>query len=371
MTAEGTVGVGVIGLGFMGRTHLAAYRRALEAGLPCRVVAVCDTSVGRIRGEKFDAIDLGEVRRHTDPAALLADPEVHVVSICTPTDTHVALAEAALSAGKHVLLEKPVALHSVDVARLQAAEERAGRWCMPAMCMRYWPGWRELREWVVDGRYGPVVRAEFRRVAPPPDWNDAFYLDTSRSGGAILDLHIHDVDFITWCFGRPVSVHSLGTAQKVTTRCTLPAGPREVVAEGGWIDEPGAAFRMSYVVEFTGAVVEYDSAREPVLTCTRRGRRDALPVAAETGWEAEVAHFVACLTTAAPRGLKPAAQGNVPRGLKHAAQGKAPRGLKHAARGKTEGSAPACTLEEAEFVLRVIEAEHRSLATGAPVAIRP
>jgi predicted dehydrogenase len=357
MTPGENIGVGVIGLGFMGRTHLAAYRKVAEAGLPCRVVAVCDTFVERLGMEAVRAIDAAGARRHTDPAALLADPEVHLVSICTPTDTHVALAESALSAGKHVLLEKPVALHSVDVARLQAAEERAGRWCMPAMCMRYWPGWRELREWVVDGRYGAVVRAEFRRLAPPPDWNDAFYLDTSRSGGAILDLHIHDVDFIAWCLGRPISVHSLGTPQRVTTRYTLPTGPREVVAEGGWSDEPGAAFRMSYVVEFTGAVVEYDSAREPVWTCTCRGRREALPVAAETGWEAEVAHLVACLTTAAPRGLK------------HAAQGKAPRGLKHAARGKTEGSAPACTLEEAEFVLRVIEAERRSLATGAPVSL--
>src|SRR5437764_10333351 len=115
--------VGVIGLGFMGATHIAAYTAARAAGFACELVAVCDPKASRRRGELWDvggnavsdtsgrklAFDPQRVRAVERPEQLLADPNVQLVSICTRTDTHVELSIAALKAGKHVLIEKPVA----------------------------------------------------------------------------------------------------------------------------------------------------------------------------------------------------------------------------------------------------------------------
>ena len=131
-------GVGIVGLGFMGRTHIGAYAEAARRGHTNRLVAVCDASEERRAGRAGGAgnlesgeteelmFDPGSVAATADPAELFANPEVELVSICTPTDSHVDLALAALEAGKHVLVEKPVALTSAEVARLADAARDLG-----------------------------------------------------------------------------------------------------------------------------------------------------------------------------------------------------------------------------------------------------
>ena len=159
MSASAPIGVGVVGLGFMGRTHLAAYAEADAQGHANRLVAVCDPSPARRRGE-LDAsgnlptgevaFDPARVRAYEHPRELFADARVELVSLCTPTDTHVDLACEALAAGKHVLVEKPVALEPAAVARLRDAAAAARGLCMPAMCIRFWPAYRWLAERIAD-----------------------------------------------------------------------------------------------------------------------------------------------------------------------------------------------------------------------------
>ena len=74
--------------------------------------------------------------------------------------------------------------------------------------MRFWPGWSWLKTAIEDGRYGKVLAARFRRVSGPPGWSKGTYFKGAESGGALLDLHIHDTDFIQFLFGRPTSVFS-------------------------------------------------------------------------------------------------------------------------------------------------------------------
>src|SRR3954468_21614645 len=121
------IGVGVIGLGFMGQIHVRAYQSAAADGLPCELRAVCDPDSARLTGHPSAAGNLGpgpgaqplfdpaHVRGHTDADSLLADPSINLVSICTYTDSHVDLALRALRAGKHVLVEKPVAIGAAAV----------------------------------------------------------------------------------------------------------------------------------------------------------------------------------------------------------------------------------------------------------------
>ena len=264
-------GIGIIGLGFMGRTHLAAFQAANALGLSNRLVAVADADPERRAGRagaggNFDTgaksdllFDPRSVRASADPRAVIEDGEVELVSICTPTESHVELALAALAAGKHVLVEKPIGLQSADVQRLADAASRSNRLCMPAMCMRFWPGWDWLREHIRRGSFGAVRSAVFSRLGTRPGWNPNFYQDPRLSGGALFDLHIHDADFVRWCFGAPISVSSSGSLDHVTTLYRFENGPAHVVAEGGWDHTSGFAFRMRYVVVFEHATVELTS----------------------------------------------------------------------------------------------------------------
>ena len=347
MSEASVTRVGVLGLGFMGRTHLDAYRAAAAAGHANRVVAVCDREVARWEAPRVDdgnlrleagaspAPQAPQVRRYTEAAQLFGDPELDLVSICTPTESHVDLACEALRAGKHVLLEKPVALRSREVERLRTVAAESGRLCMPAMCMRFWPGWRWLKDTVEAGTYGAVRSAVFRRLAAPPSWSTEFYADTARSGGALFDLHVHDADFVLWLFGEPRSVSSTGSTDHLTTLYRFADGPAHVVAEGGWDQTPGLEFHMSYRVIFEHATADFLFHRDPPLLLARDGECTPVELPSGTGYDAEVRHLLDCLASGGARGAAPLD----------------------------------ATVEDALRLTRLLEAEGLSLATGAPARL--
>jgi predicted dehydrogenase len=293
-----TINVGIIGLGVMGRTHAGAFVSAAAAGWPCRLAAVADpkgdaaVADGGNLSVQGGPVRTRDLRVYTRSEELLADPGIDAVSICTPTDTHVDLAIRALSSGKHVLVEKPVALLAADVRRLAEAARTHARVCMPAMCMRFWPGWTWLREAVKDGRYGAVRSATFQRLGAPPTWGRGFYDDYARSGGPATDLHIHDADFVRWCFGDPDQVISTGTLAHITTIYRYRRGPAHVVAEGGQDLAPGFGFRMRYMVAFESATADFDLDRATPLRLCRDGRQESVELPATSGYEAQARHFI-------------------------------------------------------------------------------
>lgn len=300
---EKSIGVGVVGLGFMGRTHLAAYRDAAAAGLPCQVTAVCDMvqksaslperagnlNVGATEKPLYDS---ATAKFYTNPDELFADPAVQLVSICTPTNTHADLAVRALEAGKHVIVEKPLALDPLDCERVANAARVSGKLCMPAFCMRFWPGWEWLHDRIADDTYGAVRSAVFQRLSSPPDWSQNFYRNSALTGGALCDLHIHDADFVRWCFGEPDGITSTGTLEHVTTLYKYSRGPSHVVAEGGWDHTPGFAFRMRYVVVFERATADFDLLRTHPLVLSRDGKSEPIELPSGTGYDGEIRHIL-------------------------------------------------------------------------------
>ena len=214
----GTVNVAVVGLGFMGVTHLRAYLEAQGA----RVVAVCDSVRLPVNGvlagvagniKKSDDINLGpEVAVYRKLEEVLADPNVQLVDLCTPTPLHPDQAIASLTAGKNVLCEKPLARTSAQGREILKAQQASGRFLMPAMCMRFWPGWSWLKEAVEKQTYGRVYAARFRRLSETPTWSKQGTYSAAGAdlGGALFDLHIHDTDFVQFLFGRPKAVFSSG-----------------------------------------------------------------------------------------------------------------------------------------------------------------
>jgi predicted dehydrogenase len=299
------VRVGIIGLGFMGATHI----RAWQACAGARLGAICNPSGRHLDGDLTAVsgnlgtdgplrLDMAELRAYSDYAAMLADPAIDVIDICTPTMTHCDLAMRALAAGKHVLCEKPMARTAAEAVAMVAAAAAAERILMPAMCLRFWPEWAWLKEAIVSGRYGRVLSARLTRIAEAPGWGESFFLDGEKSGGALLDLHIHDSDFVQYAFGLPSAVASVGYSKvsghvdHVMTRYEVACGAI-VHAEGSWAMAKGFGFQMGYVVNFENATADYQSARgEEALQLAFGGEKSTIKCDGVGGHQAQVQHLV-------------------------------------------------------------------------------
>ena len=308
------IGVGIVGLGFMAATHLKAYRQ-IEG---CRIAALCNSSGRNLDGD-FSAVtgnigsgeplklDMTEVKAYRDFAEMLAHSAVQVVDICAPTHAHPELAIAALKAGKHVICEKPLARTTREARQIADVAASAGRILMPAMCLRFWPEWVWLKQAIDSKAYGRVLAARFRRVAQPPGWGQKFFLDGKLSGGALLDLHIHDTDFVQFCFGRPLSVFSTGFSKvsgaidHVVTQYHVASGA-SVSAEGSWAMSEGFGFHMSYTAIFEHATADFDVARGAgALKLFEKGKEPrALCLSGQDGYFGELSYLIECVRSGRP-----------------------------------------------------------------------
>lgn len=301
------VNVAVVGLGFMGVTHLRAY---LDHSL-ARVVAVCDASRLPVNGvlagvagntQETNDIHLGaNVKVYTKLEDLLADPDVQLVDLCTPTPLHLDQAMAALKAGKHVICEKPLARNSPAAREILRVAADSPGFLMPAMCMRFWPGWSWLKQVVDEQTYGKVLAANFRRNSAMPAWSQqGTYSGGQDLGGALFDLHIHDTDFVNHLFGRPAGVFSSGvlaasgTINHVISQYEYSGGPA-VSAEGGWLLNQG--FNMAYTLLCEQATIDFDLSRGTnALTLTETGRPACVMEAGKgDGYSKEIEYILECV----------------------------------------------------------------------------
>lgn len=322
MKTDDMLGIGVIGLGFMGRTHISSYAKIPN----CTLVAVADRDVSRHSGLSAAAgnISTGSDERLFDPSQvdtfvngidLIQHADVDVVSITTPTPTHIELAHCAIDHGQHVLIEKPVSLRREEIIKLDTHAKKSGVLVMPAHCMRFWPAWVWMKRAVSHSEYGDVLSASFTRTGAAPSWNQEFYLDDESSGGALVDLHIHDVDFILHLFGKPHSVFSSGSRQHVTTDYAFGSSGPRVRAEGGWLTDPNADFTMKCSIECSKATIDFELSRDPeIIVRSLDGSCVDHPEASEggTGYDGEIAAMVSAVkskSTIAPVTLSDAADG--------------------------------------------------------------
>jgi predicted dehydrogenase len=297
--------VGVIGLGMMGLTHLDAYKRRKDV----TIAAIADRdpkrlsgevrAVGNVDGQAQEGVEALDCKKYADAEDIINDPEIDLVDICLPTPLHLRFGQMALESGKHTLLEKPLARTSADADALVAAAEKASGKAFVGMCMRFWPGWTWLKDAIDKGTYGKVHSATFRRVASHP--GGPFYSNGELSGGALLDLHIHDTDFVHYCFGIPKAVSSAGYSQvtsaidHVVTRYHYDDVP-VVTAEGAWCFAAGFGFSMAYCVNFEQATATYELGKDKPLTLVEPGKGPA-PVELEPvmGYDLEIDYFLDCI----------------------------------------------------------------------------
>jgi predicted dehydrogenase len=309
------VKIGIVGLGFMAATHIKAWRQIPEAEL----IAVCNPSgrhldgdLSKVAGNVGDnapvKLDMSRIKAYWHFHEMLADPDIDLIDICTPTAAHPSQAVAALQAGKHVVCEKPLARNPKLAREIVDAAKTAKGFFMPAMCVRFLPEWVWVQEAIADGRFGKVLGARFRRVAEPPGWGQHNFFDGERSGGALLDLHIHDTDFVQFCFGRPTAVLASGyvkfsgAVDHVSTQYRVASGAM-VHAEGSWAMTPGFGFNMAYTVNFERATVDYDLARSPadrLKVFEKDQMARSVTCEGPDGYVRELQHMIAAINTGRP-----------------------------------------------------------------------
>jgi predicted dehydrogenase len=288
-----------------------------------RVAAVCDVDENKLKDTSGMAgnfpgaekpLDFTAVELYTNYAEMLAKAKLDAVSITLPTYLHAEHTIKALRKGLHVLCEKPMALDVPQCKRMIAAMNRSGKILQIGHCIRFWPEYVKAKEVIDSGQYGKVKAASFRRLSLSPVWTwDNWLLDGHRSGGALMDLHIHDTDYVQHVFGLPGSVCTRGVfgpsgkLDHVMTNYLYGANDRVIMAEGGWMMAPSFGFEMSFNIVLERATIAYDCTRPvPFRICRGKGEELIPELDKRSGHMLELIHFVKRLKgEAVPKVLTP------------------------------------------------------------------
>ncbi len=264
------VNIGICGIGFMGMIHHLAGSRLVGG----RVSAICSRDPKKLAGDwtgirgnfgpPGGPVDLSGVARHGDVAGLLSDPSVDVVDLCVPNDEHARLAIRALEAGKHVLVEKPIALNMADADAMVGAARASGKLLMVAHVLPFFPEFAYAREAIASGRFGKLRAAHLTRVIARPEWSSGI-ADADRSGGPAIDLHIHDTHFIGLVCGVPKAVHSRGVVEgdavvHLSTQYIYDDPNLAVSAVSGALSQQGRPFAHGFEFYLEGATLSYEFA---------------------------------------------------------------------------------------------------------------
>ncbi len=312
------VRIGLIGVGFMGMTHYeAANKLVVDAATGRRrrvgsqlhggeIVALATrdpkkfagdwTSIQGNFGPRGSMMDLSHLTTCADHRQLLADPTIDAVDICLPTDQHEAVVLEALAAGKHVLVEKPIATELSAAERMMTAAQKAGRQLLVGQVLPFFPEFTFATEAVRGGQYGQLLAGHFRRVIAPPDWSNGMN-DFRKLGGWGIDLHIHDNHFIGLLCGVPKQVFSRGLLQEglvnhVHTNYIFENPNLAVTCVSGGIAAKGLAFGHGFELYLERATIVYDAGtyagqwavNRPLTLITNDGKAEQPALPGGTEW---------------------------------------------------------------------------------------
>ncbi len=306
--ANDTIRVAVLGAGFMGGTHGKAYSGMDGVEIAAFYAPRPD------RAEPL-AKELGS-RWTDDLDALLADPTIDAVDICLPTPEHRRVTEAALDAGKHVLLEKPIAMTLEDADALVARAAATDRTVGIAHVLRFWPEYVEIARRVHEGEAGAPRFGFASRRQPFPAWSQLFS-QSELTGGAVVDMMIHDYDALNWIFGQPVAVTARGSVNprsrgidQVQVLIDYEGGASALV-DGGMTLPESYPFSsrievlcereaLEYDFRAGGRSVEMGAGVNQLTLFPDSGDPQRLQVEQEDPYHAECAWFIDCLRTGKP-----------------------------------------------------------------------
>ena len=297
--------IAVIGLGFMGSTHLKAWRNIPEAQLWAVVSQDEKKLAGDLSGIQGniggpgEKMDFSRVKKYHRAEEALADPEIDAVDICLPTDQHAIVALAALRVGKHVLVEKPMALDGATADDLLAEARKTGRVLMTGQVLRFIGAYRKTAERVKSGALGAVRSALFRRRCAAPAWSK-WLGDPARSGGGVFDLLIHDVDYCVHLLGKPAAVTATGYEKLergidvIAAQFDYPA-IGSVVITGGWHHPKSYPFSMEFTIVGEDGTLDYSSEGRPLALYGADGEKQVVDAGDADLFTEELRYFTRCV----------------------------------------------------------------------------
>jgi predicted dehydrogenase len=296
------VRIGIVGVGFMGMIHYLAARKLRGA----RVDAICSRDEKKLAGDwrdirgnfgpRGEMMDLSAVRTYRQLDELLADSEIDLVDVCNPTHLHPETAIQALRAGKHVLVEKAIALDPKDADAMVEAAGKAGRLLMVAHVLPFFPEFAFAAEVIRSRQFGNVLGGHFKRVISRPDWS-AEIGDASKTGGPAVDLHVHDTHFIGLVCGVPAHVFSVGQVEGgavsyLTTSYLYGPGGPAITCSSGAVAMKAREFVHGYEIYLEKATLTYESGTCPLTVLHADGRTERPALAggddATTAFTAEI-----------------------------------------------------------------------------------
>ncbi|MFQ5854120.1 MAG: Gfo/Idh/MocA family protein [Anaerolineae bacterium] len=298
--------LGLLGAGFIGRIHAAA----LDQIDGVQLVAIADSNAQAAD----DLARAYHARAYETVEDLIQAPDIEVVDVCLPTFLHEYSVSRAAAEGKHIICEKPLALTKAEAERMAAAVDSAGVHFMVAQVLRFSPEYVAIKNLVQDQSLGrPLMTVAYRLEEPRAmEW----IKDPALSGGAVLDLHVHDLDFLYSIFGMPQAVCAVGVQSDtgawdhVVTSLDFAAVKGS--AEASYLMPVGYPFSVGFrlvctkgSVEYRSRVIRMDGERHPErseLMVYRPGQPAYEVDTPDTdGYLAELRYFVDCLN----RGRRP------------------------------------------------------------------
>ncbi len=301
------VNVGIVGIGFMGATHF----KALQGVKGARVAAICTRDEKKLAGDwrgvqgnfgdSGGRQDLSRVKCYRDLEELLQDDSIDLVDICLPTSLHRDAAIAALRAGKHVLVEKPIALNLQDADAMLDAAREAKRLLMVAHVLRFFPAFAAAREIAVSGKYGAILGVHLKRIIgrKAPEVADKYF---RADGGPSLDLHIHDTDYILHLLGVPTRVQTSGYAAAngdllyLNSQYLFDDKPVCATAQCGAVGEAPTTFEHGFDIYLEGATLRFNNlfTGDDICICAN-GRKKILRPRHKEAFAAQLQHAVQCV----------------------------------------------------------------------------
>ncbi|MBV6716690.1 Gfo/Idh/MocA family oxidoreductase [Paenibacillus chitinolyticus] len=294
--------VAVIGCGTMGRTHAAEWKRM--PGI--RLAGVCDAQEGTARS----LADRLETEAYEDFDRMIGEADPDIVDICLPTHLHKEFIFKAARTGRHVICEKPIAL-SADEAEEAAAEcKKQGVRLFIGHVVRFFPSYADIRRKAAEGTIGTPAVLHAKRMGANPGLAKPWYANSDKSGGVILDLMIHDIDFAQSLFGRAVSVYAMNRREGNTdyALATLRFGSGEIAHLEAYWGFPGP-FTTDVELAGTGGVLRFNSENAVSLRVFKAkgaaaeaaAEKAAVPVPKSPStynpYYLELAHFADCVRT--------------------------------------------------------------------------
>lgn len=299
--------IGILGAGMMGNSHINGLRSLDSQN--AEYIAVCD--IDREKCEAF-AKKYG-LKPYTNLDDFLADKEIDLVDICLPSFMHEEFAVKAANAKKHLLVEKPIALTLEAAKNIYETAEKNGVRIMAAQVLRFWPEYVRIKEIYESGEIGDLVSIYAARLGQMPTWCE-WYKDPIKSGETLMNLTLHDIDFLHFMLGKPKSVYSAGKKDAMNNYNDVMnifkfEGGVNVMVDGSLSMTAGYPFTMRMRVLGTKGTLEFtfisgenigpESTSSLILYKPNDGGK-RVDVKSYDAYGMEVRYFVDCITRGVP-----------------------------------------------------------------------